>query len=28
VFYLLDDAELWFHRMELNMGRSTWLQFI
>jgi hypothetical protein len=27
-FYLLDDVELWFHCMELNDGRPTWLQFI
>jgi hypothetical protein len=27
-FYLLDDAQLWFHRMELNGGRSTWPQFM
>jgi hypothetical protein len=27
-FYLLDDAQLWFHRMELNDGRSTWPQFV
>jgi hypothetical protein len=27
-FYLLDDAQLWFHRMELNGGRPTWVQFI
>jgi hypothetical protein len=28
VFYLLDDAQLWFHRMELNNGRPTWPQFV
>jgi hypothetical protein len=27
-FYLLDDAQLWFHRLELNGGRLTWPQFI
>jgi hypothetical protein len=27
-FYLLDDAQLWFHRLELNGGRQTWPQFI
>jgi hypothetical protein len=27
-FYLLDDAQLWFHRMELNGGRLTWPQFV
>jgi hypothetical protein len=26
--YLLDDAQLWFHRMELNGGRLSWIQFI
>jgi hypothetical protein len=26
--YLLDDAQLWFHQMELNGGRPTWTQFI
>jgi hypothetical protein len=27
-FYLLDDAQLWFHRMEPNGGRPTWTQFV
>jgi hypothetical protein len=27
-FYLLDDAQLWFHRLELNDRRPTWPQFI
>jgi hypothetical protein len=27
-FYLLDDAQLWFHRMKLNGGRPTWTQFL
>jgi hypothetical protein len=26
--YVLDDAQLWFHRMELNGGRPIWQQFI
>jgi hypothetical protein len=26
--YLLDNAQLWFHRMELNGGRPSWPQFI
>jgi hypothetical protein len=27
-FYILDDIQLWFHRMELNGGCPTWPQFI
>jgi hypothetical protein len=27
-FYLLNDPQLWFHRMELNGSRPTWLQFV
>jgi hypothetical protein len=27
-FYPLDDAHLWFHRLELNGGRPTWTQFV
>jgi hypothetical protein len=27
-FYLLDDAQLWFHCMELSGGRPTWAKFI
>jgi hypothetical protein len=27
-FYLLDDAQLWFHIMEFNGGRPTWPQFV
>jgi hypothetical protein len=27
-FYLLDDTQLWFHRMELNDGRPMWPQFV
>jgi hypothetical protein len=27
-FYLLDNAQLWFHWMELNGGKLTWPQFV
>jgi hypothetical protein len=27
-FYLLDDTQLWFHRMELNGIRPTWPQLV
>jgi hypothetical protein len=27
-FYLLDDPQLWFHRVELNGGQPTWTQFV
>jgi hypothetical protein len=27
-FYPLDDAQLWYHRLELNRGPPTWDQFV
>jgi hypothetical protein len=27
-FYLTDDAQLWYHRLELNVGPPPWLCFI
>jgi hypothetical protein len=27
-FYLLDNAQLWFHRMGINGSHSTWHQFV
>jgi hypothetical protein len=27
-FYLLDDTQLWYHRLELNGGPPSWLHFI
>jgi hypothetical protein len=27
-FYLLDDAQVWYHRVELNSGRLSWNRFI
>jgi hypothetical protein len=27
-FYLTDDAQLWYHRLELNDGPSPWPRFV
>jgi hypothetical protein len=27
-FYLTDDAQLWYHRLELNAGPPPWLRFV
>jgi hypothetical protein len=27
-FYLLDDAHMWYHRLELNGGPPSWNHFI
>jgi hypothetical protein len=27
-FYLTDDAQLWYHRLELNVGPPLWLHFV
>jgi hypothetical protein len=27
-FYLTDDAQLWYHRLELNTGQPHWPRFV
>jgi hypothetical protein len=27
-FYLLDDAQMWYHRLELNCGPPSWNHFV
>jgi hypothetical protein len=27
-FYLLDDAQVWYHRVELNNGWPSWNRFV